>query len=107
VLWKRVVKKLSLCGSKSLKILNSLPIKIYCDNKAGISIAHNLVLHDRTKHVKVDRHFIKEKIDSGMICIPYVPTTEQVANVLTKRLHKKQFDYLIGKLVTEDIFKSA
>ena len=84
-----------------------MPIKIYCDNKAGISIAHNLVLHDRTKHVKVDRHFIKEKIDSGMICIPYVPTTEQVANVLTKRLHKKQFDYLIGKLVTEDIFKSA
>jgi len=38
--------------------------------------------------MKVDEHFIKEKIDSGMICLLYVPTTEQVANILTKKLHK-------------------
>ena len=45
-----------------LKISLTIPVRIYCDNKAAIFIAHNLVLHDRTKHIKVDKHFIKEKI---------------------------------------------
>ena len=48
---------------EDLKISVSLPMKIYCDNKAAISIAHNPVLHNRTKHIEVDKHFIKEKIE--------------------------------------------
>ena len=40
---------------------------LVCDNKSAISIAHNLVQHDRTKHVEIDRHFIKEKLDNGLI----------------------------------------
>ena len=50
---------------KDLKIVFQEPMVLYCDNKTAISIAHNLVQHDRTKHVEVDRHFIKEKIDNG------------------------------------------
>lgn len=42
-------------------------MKLYCDNKSTMSIAHNLVQHDRTKYIKMDRHFINEKLDSGMI----------------------------------------
>ncbi|KAL6329944.1 hypothetical protein AAG906_039859 [Vitis piasezkii] len=90
---------------EELKISRTLPMKLYCDNKATISIAHNLVLHDRTKHVEVNKHFIKEKLESGLICMPYIPTTEQVANVLTKGIPTKQFDRLIDKLAMEDIFK--
>lgn len=71
---------------EELKLSSPTPIKVYWDNKATISIAHNPVLHDRTKHVEVDKHFIKEKIDSGEICMSYVPTTNQVADVLTKSL---------------------
>ena len=41
------------------------PMLLQCDNKAAISIAHNPVHHDRTKHVEVDKHFIKEKIEAG------------------------------------------
>lgn len=40
-----------------------IPIKLYYDNKATINISFNPVQHDRTKHVEVDRHFIKEKVD--------------------------------------------
>ena len=71
-------------------------MKIYCDNKVAISIAHNTVLHDITKHVEVDKHFIKEKLEAGLICMPYVSTTKQIANVLTKGLPKKKFDDLTG-----------
>ncbi|RVW16057.1 Retrovirus-related Pol polyprotein from transposon RE1 [Vitis vinifera] len=53
----------------------------------AISVAHNPVLHDRTKYVEVDKHFIKEKIDNGLVCMTYIPTKEQVADVFTKGLH--------------------
>ena len=82
-------------------------MKLYCDNKAAISIAHNPVLHDRTKHVEVDKHFIKEKLDTGQICIPYIPTEDQTADILNKGLSKRQFDNILGKLSMEDIFKPA
>ena len=89
---------------EDLKILVSLSMKIYYDNKATISIAHNPVLHDRTKHIDVDKHFIKEKIESGLICVPYV-SSAQVADILTKGLHKGQFELLVNKLGMEDIYK--
>ena len=73
---------------EDLKISCFLHLQVYCDNKVAIATAHNLVFHDRTKHVEVDKYFIKEKIESGIICMPYLPTFEQVADLLTKGLSK-------------------
>uniref|UniRef100_A0A2N9FMB1 Protein kinase domain-containing protein n=1 Tax=Fagus sylvatica TaxID=28930 RepID=A0A2N9FMB1_FAGSY len=53
------------------------PVNLYCDNKASISIAHNPVQHDRTKHVEVDRHFIKEKLTNEIISVPFVKYEDQ------------------------------
>ncbi|KAJ9675673.1 hypothetical protein PVL29_024542 [Vitis rotundifolia] len=92
---------------EELKMTSSSPMKLYCDNKAAISVVHNPVLHDRTKHVEVDKHFIKEKIDNGLVCMNFIPIEEQVTDVFTKGLHKRQFDFLVGKLAMEDIFKPA
>ncbi|CAM8957299.1 unnamed protein product [Rhodiola kirilowii] len=50
------------------------PMKLYCDNKAANDISQNPVQHDRTKHVEVDRHFIKEKLDANIITFPFVPS---------------------------------
>ena len=54
--------------------------------------------HVRIKHVEVDRHFIKEKVDNGTLNIQYIPTAEQTADILTKALFIPGFDKLIDKL---------
>ena len=86
-----------------LKIKWNGPMKLYCDNKSAINIAHNPVQHDRTKHVEVDRHFIKEKLDNGTICTPFVSTGNQLADVLTKGLSGSTFQAVIGKLGMDNI----
>ena len=80
------------------------PIQLYCDNKTACDIVHNPVQHDRTKHVEIDRHFIREKIDEGTINLKYIPSGEQTADILTKGLAKAKFDYFIGKLDMMDIY---
>ena len=90
-----------------LRIHVEKPMKLYCDNKSAINIAHNPVQHDRTKHVDIDRHFIKEKLDSGLICTPYVSTEGQLADVLTKGLTGHMFQRIVGKLGIENIYSPA
>ncbi|KAJ4713234.1 Retrovirus-related Pol polyprotein from transposon TNT 1-94 [Melia azedarach] len=92
---------------KELRVETSNPMKLYCDNKAAISITHNPVQHDRTKHVEIDRHFIKEKIEEGIICVPFVRSEDQLADVFTKGLPTQHFWKILSKLGIHDIFKSA
>lgn len=68
----------------NLKVSINGPMKLLCDNQLTINITHNLVQHDHTKHVEINRHFIKEKIEARMIYIPFVTSENQVANLLTK-----------------------
>ena len=57
------------------------------------------------QHIEVDIHFIKKKIDSSQIFIPFVSSKQQLADVLTKRLPKYTFHSYIGKLGLTDIYK--
>uniref|UniRef100_A0A2N9FH39 Integrase catalytic domain-containing protein n=1 Tax=Fagus sylvatica TaxID=28930 RepID=A0A2N9FH39_FAGSY len=92
---------------KELGVHSKDPMKLYCDNKAAISIAHNPVQHDRTKHVEVDRHFIKEKLTEGLICTPFVRTENQLADILTKGVSNKIFNSALDKLGIRDIYAPA
>ena len=57
---------------EELKVIRRLPMKVFCDNKAAIAIAHNPVLHDRTKHVEVDKHFMKENWKKvSFVCLTF------------------------------------
>ncbi|RDX99738.1 Copia protein, partial [Mucuna pruriens] len=51
----------------NLKVKYEGPIKLFCDNNLTISISYNPIQHDKTKHIEIDKHFIKEKLNSGLL----------------------------------------
>jgi len=67
LLWMKIILD-------DLKIKYEAHMGLVCDNKSAIIIAHNPIQHDRTKHIKIDRHFIKEKLDNGLIATEYIPS---------------------------------
>jgi Reverse transcriptase (RNA-dependent DNA polymerase) len=81
-------------------------MKLYCDNKAAIDISHNPIQHDRTKHIEVDRHFIKEKLDSKIISLPFVRSSEQLADILTKAVASSEFSAALDQIGMVDIYVS-
>ena len=52
------------------------PIQLYCDNQATCDIAHNPIQYDHIKHVKVDKFFIKEKLDGKVVELPKILSKE-------------------------------
>jgi ATP sulfurylase len=78
-------------------------MSLYCDNTSAIVIAHNLVQHDQTKHVKIDRHFIKEKLEVGTIVFLFVRSEQQLIDMLTKGVLSKVFNESLLKLGMCDI----
>ena len=82
---------------KDLKITHEEPIKVFCDNKFAISIAHDPVYHDWIKHMNIDPFYIKEKLDEKILSTHYIHSTEQCADIFTKRLPGRVFSKLISK----------
>lgn len=83
---------------KDMGLQNLPSIVLHCDNLAALSIAANPVLHERTKHMEVDCHFIREKLKTGSITTTHVSSSEQIADLLTKSLSVKKHHHLLHKL---------
>jgi hypothetical protein len=57
---------------------------VYCDNISAVYMSSNPVQHQRTKHIEIDLHFVREKVAMGVVRVLHVPTTSQFADIFTK-----------------------
>jgi hypothetical protein len=67
-------------------------ILVYCDNISAVYLSTNFVQHQRTKHVKIDLHFIREKVAIGQVRVLHIPTTSQFTDIFTKGLPYSVFN---------------
>jgi hypothetical protein len=64
---------------------------VYCDNVCAVYLSTNPVQHQRTKHVEIDLHFVRDYVAAGAVRVLHVPTTSQFANIFTKGLPTSTF----------------
>jgi hypothetical protein len=74
------------------------PTVIYCDNQSCIKLSENPVFHDRSKHIEIRYHFIRDYVQRGAVELQYISTEEQVADILTKALSMGKFVFFRDKL---------
>ena len=68
-----------------------VPISLKGDNQGSIALAHNHVYHARTKHIDIQHHYIRDEVAAGRINLQYIPTSEMIADGLTKALTHAKF----------------
>lgn len=80
---------------------------MYCDNKSAIAMVENTVFHERTKHIELDCHLVREKVQKGIIRLMFVASGSQVADGFTKALSTSQFDWFNNKLGLQSMYSPA
>eukprot|EP00253_Pinus_taeda_P014750 PITA_14750 len=74
------------------------PSVIYRDNQSCIKLTKNLVFHDRSKHIEIKYHFIRDYVQNGAVKLEYISTNEQVADIFTKALPQGKHVYFRNKM---------
>ena len=73
---------------------NSVEMKIGVDNQSALMLAKNPICHQRSKHIDVKYHFIRDEVMNGIVSLSYVPSFENRADVFTKPVsYQKLKDY--------------
>jgi hypothetical protein len=73
------------------------------DNKAAIQLCKNPVFHDRSKHIELKYHYIREQLEKERITVEYIGTSDQLADIFTKSLGRVKFQELRGRIGVVEI----
>ncbi|CAL2225061.1 unnamed protein product [Prunus armeniaca] len=88
---------------QDLHLPSSGASRMYCDNHAALHIAANPIFHERTRHIEMYCHFIRDKILDGNVSTWHVNSSQQLADTFTKPLGKEKFSAMLRKLGVLDI----
>jgi hypothetical protein len=78
------------------------PTVIYCDNQSCIKISINLVFHDRSKHIDIWYHHLRDCVQWKIMLLQYIPMEDQDANILRKALTRRKFEYHRDRIGVKD-----
>ena len=79
-------------------------MKLIYDNQTSLHISSNPIFHERTKHIEVDCHFIRENIGSRCMTTSFVNSNDQLADIFTKSLRSFRIKYICDKLSAFDLY---
>ena len=77
---------------KSLGLDLDGPIFLHGDNKRAIKLAQNPITHSRSKHIDIRHHFVTDLVEREVIQLQYIPTDQNIADILTKALGRPKFN---------------
>ena len=89
---------------QELRFENDEHMKLICDNHTALHITSNPIFHERTKNIKVDCHFIREKIASRCMATNFVNSNDQLTDIFTKSLKGPRIKYICNKIDAYDIY---
>ena len=90
--WLRSLVKDMVHDIKDLNTIMEKPLKILSDNQGAIALAQNESINNRTKHIDIAYHYVRDVVLQGIVELEYVPTTNMVADMFTKSLPRVSFE---------------
>lgn len=94
------------CSLRNLLLEMGCPVKhatvVFCDNVSAVYLSCNPVQHQRTKHIEIDIHFVREKVHMGQVRVLHIPSSLQYADIFTKGLPSSLFTNFRSSLGVTD-----